>query len=109
MPGALLSSTSPRHHPQSEKMASTRSDLYLIVSFPRLFESRALLSKCPADLRSQSSEDTVYEQDILRDPGSVKPWLSYIEYKMQHGTAYEQAFVGLSSPSTLRSLADILT
>jgi hypothetical protein len=43
----------------------------------------------------QSSEDTIYEQDLLRDPGSIKPWLSYIEYKRQNGTLYEQSFVGI--------------
>ena len=42
---------------------------------------------------SQSADDQVYEQDILREPGSIKPWLSYIEYKHQHGTLLEQAFV----------------
>ncbi len=46
-----------------------------------------------ADLLTQSSDDVVYEQDILRDPGSTKPWLIYIEYKHQHGTLLEQAFV----------------
>lgn len=35
----------------------------------------------------------VYEQDILRDPGSIKPWLIYIDYKHQHGNLLEQAFV----------------
>lgn len=44
-------------------------------------------------LRRQADQDTVYEQDLLRDAGSVKPWLAYIEYKQQHGTLYEQAFV----------------
>ncbi|KAI1915093.1 pre-mRNA-splicing factor syf1 [Ophidiomyces ophidiicola] len=51
-------------------MESVRPDLYLI-----------------------STEDTVYEQDVLRNPGSITPWLSYIEFKQQNGTAYEQAFV----------------
>lgn len=37
----------------------------------------------------------IYEQDLLRDPGSIKPWLSYIEFKKQNGTLYEQAFVSL--------------
>ncbi len=46
-----------------------------------------------ADLLTQSSDDVVHEQDILRDPGSTKPWLIYIEYKHQHGTLLEQAFV----------------
>ncbi|MCJ1375292.1 pre-mRNA-splicing factor syf1 [Loxospora ochrophaea] len=40
-----------------------------------------------------SSDDTVYEQDILRDPGSVRPWLVYADFKHQHGTLLEQAFV----------------
>lgn len=45
------------------------------------------------DLYLIADQDTVYEQDLLRDTGSIKPWLSYIEYKQQHGTLYEQAFV----------------
>jgi pre-mRNA-splicing factor SYF1 len=40
-----------------------------------------------------SSEDTIYEQDILRNAGSVKPWLTYIDHKMRNGTIHEQAFV----------------
>ncbi|KAL9637368.1 MAG: hypothetical protein Q9164_002233 [Protoblastenia rupestris] len=40
-----------------------------------------------------SADDQVYEQDILRDPGSIKPWLLYIDYKHQHGSLLEQAFV----------------
>ncbi|KAL1855437.1 pre-mRNA-splicing factor syf1 [Paecilomyces lecythidis] len=45
------------------------------------------------DLYLISDQDIVYEQDLLRDPGSVTPWLAYIEFKQQHGTPYEQAFV----------------
>ncbi|KIW38972.1 pre-mRNA-splicing factor syf1 [Exophiala oligosperma] len=40
-----------------------------------------------------SSEDAAYEQDILRNPGSVRPWLIYIDFKMRNGTIHEQAFV----------------
>jgi pre-mRNA-splicing factor SYF1 len=40
-----------------------------------------------------SSEDTLYEQDVLRNPGSVKPWLTYIDHKTRNGTIHEQAFV----------------
>lgn len=72
-----------------ERTSASEPDLYLIVSTmspdSREPESNAVFL--------QSNEDTIYEQDILRDPGSVKPWLSYIEYKQQHGTLYEQAFV----------------
>ncbi|PYH96296.1 pre-mRNA splicing factor Syf-1 [Aspergillus ellipticus CBS 707.79] len=45
------------------------------------------------DLYLIADQDTVYEQDLLRNPGSIKPWIAYIEYKQQHGTLYEQAFV----------------
>ncbi|RYP02593.1 hypothetical protein DL764_005719 [Monosporascus ibericus] len=45
------------------------------------------------DLHLVADEDAVYEQDILRDPGSTKPWLAYIQFKFQHGTLQEQAFV----------------
>ncbi|KLU85956.1 pre-mRNA-splicing factor SYF1 [Magnaporthiopsis poae ATCC 64411] len=45
------------------------------------------------DLRLVTDDDYVYEQDILRSPGSTKPWLAYINYKVQHGTPEEQAFV----------------
>ena len=40
-----------------------------------------------------SNDDTIYEQDIIRDSGSVKPWLAYAEFKHQHGSLLEQAFV----------------
>ena len=40
-----------------------------------------------------AAEDALYEQDILRNPGSVRSWLTYIDYKMRNGTLHEQAFV----------------
>lgn len=48
----------------------------------------------------------MYEQDLLRDPGSVTPWLAYIEFKQQHGTLYEQAFVSRRSPRWLKLSTD---
>ena len=45
------------------------------------------------DLFLVSSEDTIYEQDILRNPGSIRPWLTYIDHKLRNGTIHEQAFV----------------
>jgi pre-mRNA-splicing factor SYF1 len=41
----------------------------------------------------QSNEDSIYEQDILREPASIKPWLAYIEFKNKYGSLLEQAFV----------------
>lgn len=40
-----------------------------------------------------SGDDAIYEQDILRNPGSVRPWLTYIDYKVRNGTIHEQAFI----------------
>ncbi|KAH8912815.1 TPR-like protein [Coniochaeta sp. PMI_546] len=45
------------------------------------------------DLHLVTEDDFLYEQDIVRDPGSTKPWLAYIGAKLQHGTVQEQAFV----------------
>ncbi|KAI9376338.1 pre-mRNA-splicing factor syf1 [Aspergillus egyptiacus] len=70
MPGTLLPPRSHRQHAEMDRSAASRPDLYLIAD-----------------------QDTVYEQDLLRNPGSIKPWLAYIEYKQQNGTLYEQAFV----------------
>ena len=60
--------------------------------------SKAMTSQAKApnkevDLYLISNDDTIYEQDIIRDPGSVKPWLAYAEFKHQHGSLLEQAFV----------------
>lgn len=40
-----------------------------------------------------SSDDVVYEQDILRNPDSIKPWLVYVDHKLQSGCLLEQVFV----------------
>ena len=71
MPGELLKSmtiSTPKFQPTT--MAKRDLNLYLI-----------------------SSDDIVYEQDVIRDPGSIKPWLTYVDFKHQHGTLLEQAFV----------------
>lgn len=46
-----------------------------------------------ANSSTQSADDVVYEQDIIRDPASIKPWLRYIDHKYQYGTVLERAFV----------------
>lgn len=71
MPGELLKSMAISiPESQHKSMAKRDLSLYLI-----------------------SSDDVVYEQDIIREPGSVKPWLSYVDFKHQHATLLEQAFV----------------
>jgi pre-mRNA-splicing factor SYF1 len=54
----------------SKKMATRRPDFHLI-----------------------SESDTVYEQDLIRNEGSVKLWIAYSNFKRKHGTILEQAFV----------------
>ncbi|QIW98957.1 hypothetical protein AMS68_004475 [Peltaster fructicola] len=39
------------------------------------------------------SSDEIYEQDILRNPTSIQPWLDYAQFKRQYGTVLEQSFV----------------
>lgn len=69
MPGELLKSS--MFHLNKNHSPTTDLNLYLI-----------------------SPDDVVYEQDILRDPSSVKPWLRYIESKQQHrAPLLDQAFV----------------
>lgn len=69
------------------KVSRGQPDLYLIVCM-------TLTRGCWALLTSrQSEEDTIYEQDILRDPESIKPWLGYINFKLRHGSLHEQAYV----------------
>lgn len=53
----------------------------------------AMAARAKPDLYLVAEDDTVYEQDIARDRESVKPWLAYIEHKLQHGSLIEQAFV----------------
>ncbi|KAK4176988.1 putative Pre-mRNA-splicing factor SYF1 [Triangularia setosa] len=53
----------------------------------------ALTSGRQPDLALVSDDDYPYEQDIQRNPGSTKPWLAYIDYKILHGTLREQAYV----------------
>lgn len=67
--------------------ASKRSELHLVVRAAQTSSSAALAN------RSQSNEDSVYEQDILRDPSSIKPWLVYIDFKSKHGSIHEKSFV----------------
>lgn len=40
-----------------------------------------------------SPNDEIYENDILRNHSSIKPWLDYAQFKRQYGTILEQAFV----------------
>jgi pre-mRNA-splicing factor SYF1 len=90
MPGELLPTMAKASVAQS-KLLSRKPELYLIVSW-----SKHQVSPLPRKhklIRVQSEEDTIYEQDILQNPGTIKPWLTYIDSKFQHGNLHEQAYV----------------
>ena len=59
------------------------------------------VAKPSSDLYLISEHDVIYEQDIIRNPGSIKPWLDYANFKRQHGSLLEQAFVLERACSTL--------
>ena len=92
MPGELLPPTANVKPTSESKSAPAKPDmsLYLIVSY-RMDRSYQAYTE-----PSQSADDIVHEQDILRDPAGIKPWLSYIDYKHQHGTLLELTFVSVS-------------
>ncbi|KAI4170761.1 MAG: hypothetical protein LQ343_004723 [Gyalolechia ehrenbergii] len=55
--------------------------------------TKSISAKPELSLYLISSDDIVYEQDIIRDPASIKPWLTYIDHKYHYGTLLERAFV----------------
>ena len=89
MPGELLPMMANVKPLLESNPAPAKPDmnLYLIVS-TRMESFNQAYTK-----PQQSTDDIVYEQDILRDPAGIKPWLSYIDYKHQHGTLLELSFV----------------
>ncbi len=73
--------------PTAAVASGSRPDMSLLVSRPRLhFDSRS-------SANHQTDADIPYEQDVYRNQGTTRPWLSYIRYKVQHGTLQEQAYV----------------
>ena len=80
MPGELLRNLTPPFM------------LTLGKSKPRK-PSSAMPTPTSPQLYLISHNDEVYENDILRSPGSIKPWLDYASFKRQYGTALEQSFV----------------
>ena len=93
MPGELfrnmaINDSQSAHITTTPINAKADPSLYLIARASHYIAEHFMLTSL------QSIDDIVYEQDILRDPGSVKPWLTYVDFKHQHGTLLEQAYVG---------------
>ncbi|KAK0253266.1 pre-mRNA-splicing factor syf1 [Friedmanniomyces endolithicus] len=63
------------------------------TSAPRMAETRRQQQQQQSFLYLVAQNDEVYENDILRDPGNIRPWLDYANFKRQYGTLLEQSFV----------------
>ena len=84
MPGELLRTLTP---PFLVSLGKSR---------PRKSNIPAMAQSAPpqqSPLYLISTNDEIYENDILRTPGSIKPWLDYANFKRQYGTLLEQSFV----------------
>ncbi len=76
-----------------ENGAGRQPDLHLVVSFRSRYAPVCPTESALTLSLLQSDDDFLYEQDIQRNPGSTKPWLVYIDFKLKHGSVHEQAFV----------------
>ncbi|KAK1082673.1 pre-mRNA-splicing factor syf1 [Friedmanniomyces endolithicus] len=63
------------------------------TSAPRMAETRRQQQQQQSYLYLIAQNDEVYENDILRDSSSIRPWLDYATFKRQYGTLLEQSFV----------------
>lgn len=70
-----------------------RPTLDLIVCFRNTSSHFLLICIFALTVGSQSDEDFVFEQEILRNPGNVEAWLVYIHSKAEQGTPQEQVFI----------------
>ncbi|KAF2395661.1 pre-mRNA-splicing factor syf1 [Trichodelitschia bisporula] len=78
MPGELLAVQPPATPLPG---STTHRKLAIAVKKPR------------SELYLVSDSDAVYETEVARNPGSVKPWVDYANYKRRYGSVLEQAFV----------------
>ena len=72
------------------------ADPFIMVSRGKPSKARPSAENAPTPqphLFLISHADEVYENDILRNPGSIRAWLDYTNFKRQYGTPLEQSFV----------------
>ncbi|KAK4994820.1 pre-mRNA-splicing factor syf1, partial [Elasticomyces elasticus] len=79
MPGELLQASTPPFLPADGKGKQSPTK----AAPPAMASTLYLISE----------NDIIYENDILRNPESIRPWLDYVRFKRQHGSLLEQAFV----------------
>lgn len=90
MPGALLRTLTPPFTITLGKSKPRKSSGPASTSNAK---TMALQQQQPSYLYLIAQTDEVYETDILRSPGSIRPWLDYANFKRQYGTVVEQSFV----------------
>ncbi|KAK4905660.1 pre-mRNA-splicing factor syf1, partial [Elasticomyces elasticus] len=79
MPGELLQAPTPPFLPADGKGQQS--------------PTKAVPPAMASTLYLISENDIIYENDILRNPESIRPWLDYARFKRQHGSLLEQPFV----------------
>ncbi|KAK3678046.1 pre-mRNA-splicing factor syf1 [Recurvomyces mirabilis] len=96
MPGELLRTLTPPFaltfglsRPGSRKASAEQST----AGAERMAEVQRAQQPQQRFLYLVSQNDEVYENDVLRNSGNVRPWLDYANFKRQYGTKLEQAFV----------------
>lgn len=91
MPGELLRTLTPpfivslgKSRPSSSRKPSSSTTSLNMAQQQQQQQSQLYLI---------AHNDEIYESDVLRNPGSIKPWLDYANFKRQYGTLLEQSFV----------------
>lgn len=98
MPGELLRTTTPpfvlsvgkgksRDNDHDHNSAAAAAAANAAMGHSGSHSSNELLLYLITD------NDLIYEHDLLRNPGSIRPWLDYANFKRQYGSLLEQCFV----------------
>jgi pre-mRNA-splicing factor SYF1 len=90
MPGELLRNLTP---PFVVTLGKSKPKRDSAACSPLSATTMATLAPQQSQLFLISPNDEIYEQDILRNPESTRPWLDYANFKRQYGTLLEQSFV----------------
>ncbi|KAL1304241.1 hypothetical protein AAFC00_000658 [Neodothiora populina] len=93
MPGELLRNLTTPSFVLSVGKGKDRNDDSTIAKAMTTVQVAELSPTMSSHLYLITDNDVIYETDILRNPGSIRPWLDYANYKRQYGSLLEQCFV----------------
>ena len=90
MHGELLRTLTP---PFALALGKSRPRSSIVALFSPTNDMADLHPSQTPQLYLINPSDEVYENDILRNPASIRPWVDYAKFKRQYGTLLEQGFV----------------